>query len=246
MRRNPWVAALLLCLVAGAAGYGLRGLQPGSADSGRVTDGKADFYPPMDDAVLETGTPEESEPGFFSSLFRKEPVRVTIPPGTDLVGVLGESVSSRGTRAGEPVRIAVTQPIVVDGRIAIPAGSHLLGAVASSKRSGRVKGRAHVTLRFDRLATPTGIYSVVASPITRVAPGTKKRDAGIIGIGAGIGAAIGALAGGGQGAGIGALAGGGAGTGVVLATRGKETGFNQGERLSIRLIEPVMVQVKEG
>jgi hypothetical protein len=100
-----------------------------------------------------------------------------------------------------------------------------------------------MVLSFHQLQTPSGEYDIAATSVTRVAPGTKKRDAAIIGAGAGIGAAVGALTGGGKGAAIGAGVGGGAGTGVVLATRGKPTGFRQGERIGVTLVEPVKVTV---
>jgi hypothetical protein len=57
--------------------------------------------------------------------------------------------------------------------------------------------------------------------VERVGPAHKKRNAFLIGGGAGLGAAIGAIAGGGKGAAIGGLAGAGAGTAGAAAT-GKE------------------------
>ena len=48
--------------------------------------------------------------------------------------------------------------------------------------------------------------SISTKPYSQVAEATKKRDAEIIGGGAGIGAVIGAIAGGGKGAAIGAVA----------------------------------------
>jgi hypothetical protein len=96
-------------------------------------------------------------------------------------------------------------------------------------------------LSFHTLETPSSRFAISANSVTRVAPGTKKRDAAIIGGAAGIGTAIGTIAGGKKGAAIGAAAGGGAGTGVVLATRGKPTGFRYGETLRVKLVEPVRV-----
>ena len=58
---------------------------------------------------------------------------------------------------------------------------------------------------------------------------------------AGIGAAIGAIAGGRKGAGIGAAAGGAAGTGTVLASRGKPVEFPPESRLTFRLRAPITV-----
>lgn len=164
---------------------------------------------------------------------------VIVPAGTMIKAVLEATLDTRATQTGEEFRLRVSSPIVMDGATVIPADSTIIGRVAEAKQSGRVKGRAKMTLAFHTLQTPAGSFSIVAQPISRVAPSTKKRDAAIIGGGAGLGAVIGAIAGGGKGAAIGAAAGGGAGTGVVLATRGKPVRFQSGARLTVKLVEPV-------
>lgn len=136
----------------------------------------------------------------------------------------------------------VVDDVKVDDRVVIPLGSTVKGMVADSKRSGRVKGRAYMALRFTEVVLPNGqSYPIHAASVSRLAPTTKKKDAMMIGGGAGIGTAIGAIAGGGKGAAIGAAAGGGAGTGAVLATRGKETGFSSGTTLNVKLTQPVKI-----
>ena len=67
----------------------------------------------------------------------------------------------------------------------------------------------------------------------------KKKDAAKVGAAAGIGAAIGAIAGGGKGAGIGAVIGGAAGTGGVMATRGGPAQIPAETRMSFRLRDPI-------
>jgi hypothetical protein len=68
---------------------------------------------------------------------------------------------------------------------------------------------------------------------------TKARDAGIVAGGAGVGAVIGAIAGGKKGAGIGAIVGGGGGTGVVLATKGNEIHYGPETHLNFTLTNSV-------
>ena len=82
------------------------------------------------------------------------------------------------------------------------------------------------------------------SSITHQAEATKGEDATKIGIGAGAGAAIGALLGGGSGAAKGATIGGAAGTGAVLATRGQEIRLGPGADVTARLTAPLTVRVK--
>src|SRR5205807_4213391 len=83
--------------------------------------------------------------------------------------------------------------------------------------------------------------SISTKPYSQVAEPTKERDAAIIGGGAGIGAAIGAIAGGGKGALIGAAVGGGAGTGTVLATKGKEIHYSPETRIPFVLANSVEI-----
>ena len=103
-----------------------------------------------------------------------------------------------------------------------PGGASVTGVVVESDPGGRVKGVARIAVQLTGLRTDDGQQIEISTgSVARQARTTKSEDAQKIEIGAGIGAAVGAIAGGGKGAAIGAAAGGGAGTGAVLATRGK-------------------------
>jgi hypothetical protein len=171
---------------------------------------------------------------------------VTIPAGTQLPIVLDTGVGSSTSRVEQPVHAHLARSVVVHGQTVLAEGSAVNGVVTDATRSGKVKGRAHVAVRFDTL-TPRGVderYNIRTSAVGRTAPGTKKKDALEIGGGAGAGALIGALVGGKKGAAIGTAAGGGAGTAVVLSTRGKEVSLPKGAALTLRLMEPITVRVK--
>jgi hypothetical protein len=119
-----------------------------------------------------------------------------------------------------------------------------VGTITDVKRSGRVKGRALVAYRFDSLRAAGERYDIKTAPLSHQAAASKGDDAKKIGIGAGAGAAIGAIFGGGSGAAKGAAIGGGAGTGAVLATRGKEVHLGPGAEVTTRLTAPLTVRVK--
>ena len=87
-------------------------------------------------------------------------------------------------------------------------------------------------------------YDIQTSSISHLAAATKGSDAKKIAIGAGAGAAVGALLGGGGGAAKGAAIGGAGGTGVVLATRGKEVHMGPGADVTTKLTAPVTVRVR--
>src|SRR5213075_725999 len=128
----------------------------------------------------------------------------------------------------QPVRATLRSPVTVNGSEAIPAGSEVSGVVTEAQGSGRVKGRASVGFRFNSLRANGESYNIQTSTISEVARATKKKDAEKIGIGAGAGAALGAILGGGGGAAKGAAIGGAGGTGVVLATKGNEIHLGPG------------------
>jgi hypothetical protein len=171
---------------------------------------------------------------------------LTIPAGTRLPIVLDTTVASDTSQIEQPVQAHLANAIVVDGVTALPSGSRVSGVVTDATRSGKVKGLAHVAVRFDTIV-PRGDderYRIQTGSVGRTAPATKKKDAMKIGIPAAGGAVVGGIIGGKKGAAIGGAAAGGAGTAVVMSTRGEEVRLGKGASLTIRLTEPLTVRVR--
>jgi len=171
---------------------------------------------------------------------------VTLPQGTALPLRLRSAVASDTSRVEEPVRAELREAVVVDGATVLPAGTELAGVVTGAERSGRVKGRARVAYRFNSLSYDGERYDIATAQLSHEAEATKGEDATKIAVGAGAGAAIGAILGGGDGAAKGAAIGGAAGTGAVLATRGEEIRVAPGASVTTRLTAPVTIRVKVG
>jgi hypothetical protein len=169
---------------------------------------------------------------------------ITIPAGTSLALELQSSVASDTSRIEDAVRATLRQPVIVGGREVLPAGTQVAGHVTNADDAGRVKGRASVAFRFTSLTVDGSRYDIQTSPISRRAAATKGEDATKIAIGAGAGAALGALLGGGDGAAKGAAIGGAGGTGVVLATKGKEVRLGAGADVATKLTAPVTLRVR--
>ena len=88
------------------------------------------------------------------------------------------------------------------------------GNVTLADDSGRVKGRAEIAFRFDRLTTGGDRYDMQTAAVSRMAPATKGEDATKIG------------------------------TGVVLATNGKEMRLAPGADVSTTLTAPLTVRIR--
>lgn len=153
-------------------------------------------------------------------------------------------VGSETSTIEDIVRAETRGPILVGGREVIAAGSEVVGTVTEAVRAGRVKGRARVSFQFTSLQHDAQRYEVSTAAISAVADATKGEDATKIAIGAGAGAAIGAVLGGKDGAAKGAAIGGAGGTGVVLATRGSEVRLEPGTTLATRLTAPLTIRLR--
>ena len=167
------------------------------------------------------------------------PAVFEIPAGTSLRVTLIDGVSSRKNKSGEMFLATLAEPVVVDGTTVLEKGVKVQGRVIDAEESGRVKGRAKISLTLMNVMDGEKQHPISTKPFRAEAESTKGRDAGIIGGGAGLGAAIGAIAGGGKGAAEGALIGGAAGTGTVLVTRGKEVEYRPETRLKFTLDKSV-------
>jgi hypothetical protein len=168
---------------------------------------------------------------------------VTIPAGTALTVKLDTGIASDKSKVEDRVRGTLAKPIVIDGVTAVPEGAAVAGSVTEAVRSGKVKGRASIALRFTTLAVRNEELDIRTARIGSQAASTKGDDAKKVGIGAGAGALIGAIAGGGKGAAIGGAVGAGAGTGVVMATRGDEVELPAGATVTTTLQEAIKVLV---
>lgn len=166
---------------------------------------------------------------------------VVLPAGTAIRVRTTTALSTKTHKTGAPFQASLAQPLVVEGREIAPAGARVEGVVSDSDPGGRAKGRAQLSIRLTSIQAGGKQVAVSTNSFTRVAPGTKKKDAMKIGVGSGVGAAIGAIAGGGSGAAIGAGVGAGAGTGYVLATRGDPAVIASETPVTFKLRNPVTV-----
>ncbi len=140
---------------------------------------------------------------------------------------------------------ALDEPLVVDGLVIAEKGARANGRVVDLVEAGRVKGLAHLSLELASVMLSDGQkVELRTARFEKEGPSSKTEDTQKVGIGAVIGAAIGAIAGGGKGAAIGAASGGAAGGGVAAATRGKPAVIPAETKIGFRVEQPVTVTEK--
>ena len=170
---------------------------------------------------------------------------IAIPRNTILALELITPVSTDASQRGDRIQARVVEPAQYAGYI-------IDGHIAQVKRPGKVKGTAQLQLAFDQIRSPDNRTAELHAELVEITPmggdnepnvdsegGVKGRDstkddAAKVGAASGIGAIIGAIAGGGKGAAIGAIIGGGAGTAGVMTQRGKDIRLDRGQHLKIR------------
>jgi hypothetical protein len=135
------------------------------------------------------------------------PAALVVPAGTDITVTVDQKLSSKTSQAGQAFMATVAQPVMLDGRTAIPKGSSASGKVLRAKEKGKIKGEGELAITLTSVTIRGRNYAIATGSLDSTVKGKGKRTAVTTGGGAAGGALIGGLAGGGKGAGIGALVG---------------------------------------
>lgn len=192
---------------------------------------------PEPDAV----EPEAVEP-------RRETVALTVPAGTLLEIEFLDTVGSAESASGDDFRARVSRDVVVDGLVAVPAGSQILGTVVEAVPLKKVGGKARLALDFRRLELPSGESVALAASFAEMGKSETKRDAATIGGAAAGGAVLGRILAGDKdkkkGTVLGAIIGAAAGTAIASRTEGEEVTIPRGTVLELRLDEWVRVMAE--
>ena len=197
-----------------------------------------------DDANDRTGASDPRQESTSSDRGRAGTGRTT--GETVLLVELQNRLSTDVSQAGDRFEAQVLEPQEY-------AGAVVSGRLKDVQRAGKTKGRALLQLDFDQIRMPGGDWRDFSAQVIEVVPtsgddnveevdpeggvrgkSTTKDDVAKVGAAAGVGAIIGAIAGGGKGAAIGAVLGGGASTAGVMTQRGKDIRLERGQQLRIR------------
>jgi len=167
------------------------------------------------------------------------PQPIIVPAGTTLTVKVGQALSSKTSQTGQTFLATLAQPVSVEGKSAIPAGSTASGTVLTAKAKGKIKGEGELSLALTSVTVRGQTYTIQTSALSSTSKGKGKRTAKTTGGGAAGGALIGGLAGGGKGAAIGALVGAGAGLVGGAATGNQQIEIPVESALSFQLSAPL-------
>jgi hypothetical protein len=182
-----------------------------------------------------------------------------LPPGTEIHLTLVTPINSAESREGDPFVAVLAQPVALDSRIVLPAGTRLhgvVGTVQKAKLFSAFKGQAYMNLSFKTIEIDSRLIPVQMSLIAigkpRVGSSTSpirkdvkitegeviqqkhdyKGDAIGLALGGGTGSTIGLIAGNlGRGMGIGFAV----GAVYVAARKGKEVNLPADTAMLARL-----------
>ena len=257
-RTKMLVAALALML-----GLGLPALaqDPGPMPAGPANVQDAAPGNPQE-APATAAAPASASPNAASAASTPaKTAQIEVPSGTHLPLVLHNGISTRTAKPGDPVYFETIFPVMINGKVVIPAGSYVSGEVTESKRPGRVKGRGELAIKLTTMILPnaymvnlnavpsqagTGGSETVNNEGKVVGGSGKGDDLGTVietteagtGVGAGVGAAAGHI---GEGAGIGAGIGAATGLAAVLLTRGPDAELPRGSTVEAVINRPIFL-----
>ncbi len=80
-----------------------------------------------------------------------------VPRKSEIFIRLQRSLNTKTAQTGDKFSSVVEVPVTVDDRIVIPVGSYIIGFVDKSKKPGRLRGKAEMTLKFDTVILPSGV-----------------------------------------------------------------------------------------
>jgi hypothetical protein len=102
-----------------------------------------------------------------------------VPSGTVLMVRLDTTLATFSNRVGDPFRGSITQPIVVDGKTVLPAGTAVEGRVTKVVEPRRISGKPTIGILPEAVILPTGERYYLDATLTDTSiPGTDVNNEG--------------------------------------------------------------------
>lgn len=168
-----------------------------------------------------------------------------MPAGKVVSVELRQRLASNTSKVGDIFRVRIAHDVRVDGVVAIPRGSEIVGLVTDAAPLPRLGGRARLSLKLTDLVLPSGSTVPIHATLVQEGPNQTGRDAAVIGGGAAGGAILGNLLGkGGKASIVGAIMGAVAGAAIASRTGREEVVIPEGAVLGVKLEDALAVQAR--
>lgn len=120
-------------------------------------------------SVLRAGPP--------STPMARPTAGLTVPAETEASVMLLSGIHTKLAQVRDPVEGQLTQPIYVDGQLALPQGTLLYGHVTRVRPAGRLHRPAEIGFRFDEVSLPSGETEPVLARLSGLEhPGKMRLD----------------------------------------------------------------------
>jgi hypothetical protein len=169
---------------------------------------------------------------------------VQIYANTPITVRLIDAVKSDDAAPGALYQASIDQPVYWSGRLTIPAHSAAVVQLLDKTDSGRLTGKATLSLALTKIDINGTLYNVQTTDNVQASGNRAGASAKITGGTAAAGALLGALAAGGRGAAIGAGSGAAAGAAVSALRPGQKLNFSPETKLTFRLASPLSLPVQ--
>jgi hypothetical protein len=202
----------------------------------------ADLPPPPaprdDRAVQEPPRAPEPPQKIFEEL--------VVPTGS-VIGLQTENrLTSETAHVEDRIEARVTRDVRFGDRVAIPAGTRVIGSVMQVERGGKFKEAGKLGVRFNTLVLADGTRVAISTDtIIRSGDAPGNSTAAKVGGGAVVGTILGAMLGGSKGAAIGGAAGAGAGAGAVSAGDRSVATLPAGTTMTVRILSPITITTEK-
>jgi hypothetical protein len=177
---------------------------------------------------------------------------VSVPEGTPLKVKLATTISTFSSKVGDPFQGKTTEPVVIEGKTLIPAGSTVEGRITKLNEPRRISGKPTIVIFPEHIVLPDGQRFMLNAVLVDTdikgtdvneegqfkGTGHDKRDQIEVAGGTGAGMLIGGLAGGPPGLLIGGAIGAGATTTHWLVQR-RSAVLPSGTGLLLELSRPM-------
>jgi BON domain len=207
---------------------------------------QAGQYPPQQGQYPPYSGPPYRQP--YSPPYPQQPYvaqkggdAVVVPTGSILRVRINQGLSSKNAAPGTTFDGVVLSNVIAGGLIAIPRGASFQGTVVDAHTAGQLSGKGELKLQLTNVTFGGKTYPVVTDFWWHQGVDKTGNTVGnTVGL-AGVGAVIGAIAGGGVGAAVGAGVGGIAGLGVSSASGKGEATLPAEAIVTFHLTQPADV-----